>query len=81
MSITVFDLSTTTPEPCATFWDVSPEYAVAYCYAESCGRLSELYSLSYNGSMAFTGKFSLTYGEHTVSCGDFAADTGERHEN
>jgi hypothetical protein len=80
MSITVYDLSTTAPGPCATFWDVSPEYAVAYCYAESCGRMSELYSLSYNGSMAFAGKFPLTYGKHNVSCGYFATDTGGRYE-
>jgi hypothetical protein len=72
-TITVYDLSESSPGPCATFWDVTPEYAAAYCYAEATGRLSQLFSLSYDGDTRYKSKFPLCYGKRTVSCGDYAA--------
>lgn len=73
ITITVYDMSESTHGPCATFWDVTPEYAAVYCYAEATGRLSQLFSLSYDGNTSYKSKFPLCYGKNTVSCGDYAA--------
>ena len=72
-TITVYNLSESSPGPCATFWNVTPEYAAAYCYAEATGRLSQLFSLSHDGDTRYKAKFPLCYGKTTVSCGDYAA--------
>jgi hypothetical protein len=78
-TLNVYDLSKATPEPCATFGNVIPEYAVAYCYAESTGRLSQLFSLSYDGDTRYKSKFPLCYGKRSVSCGDYAAPLNQEH--
>jgi len=56
---------------------VTPEYAVAYCYAEEHNRLSELFGLVQQGVEGIVERikerFPLVYGKASVGCGEWAS--------
>ena len=55
---------------------ITPEYAVAYCYAEEHHRLSEFFSLVHQHQDDLLDRirnhYPIRYGSQTIGCGDWA---------
>lgn len=73
--IRVYNLATSDPKPEFEFFPhVTPEWAVCYAYASEKNLTSLLFSSRTKGKK-LSKHFPLVYGEHSVSCGDYVAET------